>query len=49
MGFYQATPTLMSAFRDYIDKDPNKFLKIAKSIKNNGIFDLKMKDTAESL
>ena len=41
MGFYQATTTLMSAFRDYIDKDTNKFLKIARSIKNSGIFDLK--------
>jgi uncharacterized protein (TIGR02453 family) len=40
MGFYQATPAVMTAFRDTIDINPNKFLDAVSSIKNSDIFKL---------
>jgi uncharacterized protein (TIGR02453 family) len=44
MGFYQATPVLMTAFRDSIDKDYQKFLDIILPIEKSNIYKLEGED-----
>jgi len=40
MGFYQASKTLMDNFREHIDENPEKFLKVTSFSRNYNLFEL---------